>query len=236
MGKAAVDIAKAIEYDSVGTIEFLVDKNMNFYFLEMNTRIQVEHPVTEMVTGIDLIREQILVAANNELTIAQKDIKQTGHAIEARIYAEEPENDFRPSPGDITYYRQPDGLNLRIDAAIDSPATIHSFFDPMISKLIAYGESREIANERLNNALKAYIINGIKTNIPFLIAMIQSSAFCNNNISTKFCDNNLAMLVGDIQTRIYDTDINNIIASYIIFNFKTKQEQTNNNLWKKTSR
>ena len=233
MGKAAVDIAKAIEYDSVGTIEFLVDKNMNFYFLEMNTRIQVEHPVTEMVTGIDLIREQILVAANNELTIAQEDVKQTGHAIEARIYAEEPENDFRPSPGDITYYRQPQGMNLRIDAAIDSPTTIHSFFDPMISKLIAYGESREIANERLNKALKNYIINGIKTNIPFLIAMIQSSAFSNNNISTKFCDNNLAMIVGDIQTRIYDTDINNIIASYIIHNFKTKQEQTDNNIWNK---
>ncbi len=231
MGAAAVDIAKAIEYDSAGTIEFLVDKNMNFYFLEMNTRIQVEHPVTEMVTGIDLVREQILIAAGNELSIVQENIKQTGHAIEARIYAEEPEYDFRPSPGDITYYREPIGQNLRIDAAIDSPTTIHSFFDPMISKLIAYGESREIANERLNKALKNYIINGINTNIPFLIAMIQSSAFINNNISTKYCDINLKMLVGDIQTRIDDVDLKHIISAYLIHNLNINKLENNTSVW-----
>ncbi|MCK5847171.1 MAG: acetyl-CoA carboxylase biotin carboxylase subunit [Bacteroidales bacterium] len=231
MGKAAVDIAKAIDYDSAGTIEFLVDKNMNFYFLEMNTRIQVEHPVTELVTGIDLVREQILVAAGNELSFKQEDIKQNGHAIEARIYAEEPENDFRPSPGDISYYLEPVGSNLRIDAAIDSPTTIHSFFDPMISKLIAYGESRDIANERLKKALKNYIINGINTNIPFLIAMLQSSAFTTNNISTKFCDDNLPMLVGDIQTRIDDIDIKHIIASYLIYNFNNTRSSDTLNIW-----
>ena len=231
MGKAAVDIAKAIDYDSAGTIEFLVDKNMNFYFLEMNTRIQVEHPITEMVTGIDIVKEQILVAAGNDISFSQEDIKQTGHAIEARIYAEEPENDFRPSPGDITYYNEPKGENLRIDAAIDSPTTIHSFFDPMISKLIAYSENREITIEKLNKALKNYIINGINTNIPFLIAMIQSSAFNNNNISTKFCDTNLPMLVGNIQTRIDDVDIHDIICSYIIHNFNTYKINNTKSIW-----
>ena len=228
MGAAAVDIAKAINYDSAGTIEFLVDKNMNFYFLEMNTRIQVEHPVTEMVTGIDIVREQILIAAGNELSIKQGDISQTGHAIEARIYAEEPENDFRPAPGDITYYREPQGSNLRIDAALNSATTIHSFFDPMISKLIAYGETREIANERLIQALHHYIINGINTNISFLIEMLYSKAFTTNNINTKFCDENTKSLVEAIEDRKKKLDINNIVCAYLIHNLNKHKAETNN--------
>jgi len=232
MGAAAVDIAKAINYDSAGTIEFLVDKNLNFYFLEMNTRIQVEHPVTEMVTGIDIVREQILIAAGNELSLKQEDIKQNGHAIEARIYAEEPENDFRPAPGDITYYREPQGKNLRIDAALNSATTIHSFFDPMISKLIAYGENREIANERLIQALHHYIINGINTNIPFLIEMLYSEAFTTNNINTKFCDENTKSLVESIDIRKQKLDINNIVCAYLIHNLNKHKAETNN-IWNK---
>lgn len=231
MGAAAVDIAKAIDYDSAGTIEFLVDKNMNFYFLEMNTRIQVEHPVTEMVTGIDIVREQIIVAAGNPLSFVQSEIQQNGYSIEARIYAEEPENDFRPAPGDITYYREPQGKNLRIDAALNSATTVHSFFDPMISKLIAFGESREIANERLIQALNHYVINGINTNISFLIEMLNSDAFIQNNISTKFCDDNTTSLVDSIEAKRNKLDINNIVCAYLVHNFNTNKIANPKSVW-----
>jgi 3-methylcrotonyl-CoA carboxylase alpha subunit len=167
MGAAAVDIAKAIDYDNAGTIEFLVDKNLNFYFLEMNTRVQVEHPVTEMVTGIDIVREQILVAAGNKLGFEQADISQNGHAIEARIYAEDPENDFRPAPGDIIYYEEPEGVGIRVDSGIDRDSTIHSFFDPIVSKLIAYADNRTAAIAKLDTALQEFIVQGIKNNIPY---------------------------------------------------------------------
>ncbi len=230
MGKAAVDIAKAIDYDSAGTIEFLVDKDLNFYFLEMNTRIQVEHPITEMVTGIDIVGEQIKVAAGNKLSFEQKDIKQNGHAIEARIYAEEPENNFRPSPGEISFYKAPEGDNLRIDAALDKATTIHSFFDPMISKLIAYGETRTIANERLIQALNHYIINGINTNVSFLIAMLKSEAFIKNQISTKFCDQNTELLIKAIESERKEIDINTIICTYLIHHFK-KSEDNSFSIW-----
>lgn len=227
MGAAAVEIAKAIDYDSAGTIEFLVDKDLNFYFLEMNTRIQVEHPITELVTGIDIVVEQIKIAAGNKLSFQQKDIHQTGHAIEARIYAEEPENNFRPSPGVISFYHPPIGDNIRIDAALDKPTTIHSFFDPMISKIIAYGETREIANEKLINALNNYVINGINTNISFLIAMLKSENFINNNISTKFCDENKDILIEAIHNHKNTIDLNSIICTYLIHNLnKSKKEKS----------
>ena len=188
MGEAAVSIAKKVGYNSAGTVEFLVDKNLRFYFLEMNTRIQVEHPVTEMVTGVDLIAEQISVAAGNKLSLKQEDLSQNGHAIECRIYAEDPENDFMPSPGTMTFYRQPEGQNIRVDSGIEKAVTIHSFFDPMISKLVVWGEDR---NEAINNsvdALKDYVVHGIKTNIAYLAEVLQHKSFIQNRISTKFCD------------------------------------------------
>lgn len=188
MGESAVNIASKVGYNSVGTIEFLVDKNLNYYFLEMNTRIQVEHPVTEMVTGIDLIEEQILVAAGNKLRLKQEDLSQNGHAIESRIYAEDPANDFMPSPGDITLLVFPEGQNIRIDTSIDKATTIQSFFDPMISKLIVWGTDRQTAIDDSISALKNFTIHGIKTNISYLINVLQHSAFSNNRLSTKFCD------------------------------------------------
>ncbi len=231
MGATAVEIAKAINYDSAGTIEFLLDKNKNYYFLEMNTRIQVEHPITEMVTGIDIVGEQIQVAAGNALSFSQKDIHQRGHAIEARIYAEEPENNFRPTPGDINYYKSPEGDNLRLDAALDGPTIIHSFFDPMISKLIAFGPNREIANERLTQALRNYIIHGINTNIPYLIAMLQSKAFVENNISTKFCDENTEDLLLSISKEEATIDINNIVAAYLSHNLTNHKINAKDTVW-----
>lgn len=188
MGEDAVKIAKAVGYNSAGTIEFLVDKDLNYYFLEMNTRIQVEHPVTEMVTGVDLVEEQIKIAAGNKLEIKQSVLSQNGHAIECRIYAEDPANNFMPSPGKMTFYKQPKGENIRVDSGIDSAGTIHSFFDPMISKQVVWAANRDAAIKNSISALNNYIVHGIKTNIPYLQQMLMHKSFAENKISTKFCD------------------------------------------------
>jgi acetyl-CoA carboxylase biotin carboxylase subunit len=194
MGETAVRIAKEIGYNNAGTVEFLVDKKLQFYFLEMNTRVQVEHPVTELVTGIDIVQEQILIAAGKELDIDQDLVTQNGHAIECRIYAEDPENNFLPSPGDMTYYLEPEGDLIRVDSGILEATTIHSFYDPLISKLIVWGENREEARARMIKAMEEYIIHGIRTNISFLNQLLQNKAYITNKISTKYCDEHLETL------------------------------------------
>ncbi len=188
MGKAAVQIAEEIGYSNAGTIEFLVDSNLNYYFLEMNTRIQVEHPVTELVTGVDLVKEQIKIAAGKEIDIKQEEIKQKGHAIECRIYAEDPENSFLPSPGEIILYSEPSGLGIRVDSGIDGPTSVESSYDPLISKLICYGSTREQARNMMVEALNQYAIHGIKSNIVFLKSVLNNSAYIQNQISTAYCD------------------------------------------------
>jgi len=215
MGQAAVDIAKAIGYYSAGTIEFLVDNKLNFYFLEMNTRVQVEHPVTEMVTGVDIVKEQISIAAGEELSFAQEDIRQFGHAIEARIYAEQPEEDFRPAPGQINYYKEVVGRNIRIDSAIDHAVEIKSFFDPMISKLIVWDEDRAKAITKVKAALEDYIILGISTNIPFMLALMKHEDYEQNRISTKYCDDYATKIVerSKEEKTIFNIDI--IAAAYL---------------------
>jgi 3-methylcrotonyl-CoA carboxylase alpha subunit len=189
MGATAVLLAKEMNYSNAGTVEFLVDEDLNFYFLEMNTRIQVEHPVTEMVTGIDLVEQQLFVASGRKLNLRQEDIKLNGHAIEARIYAEDPEKDFIPSPGEIVYYNPPKLFEgrLRLDSAITGPCTIHPDFDPMIAKLVVWDENRDLAIERLHLALHDYQIHGIKNNIMYLHTVLNTDAFKQNNISTHFC-------------------------------------------------
>ncbi len=199
MGGAAVRIGKEIGYNNAGTIEFLVDRDLNFYFLEMNTRIQVEHPVTEMTTGLDLVREQILVSAGNPLSFSQDDIRQNGCAIEARIYAEDPANGFLPSPGTMTCYAEPAGDNIRVDSSTDKMTEIKSFFDPMIGKLIVYGKDREKAMQKLDEALGNYIIHGIKTNIPYLLGLIRNGDFRTNRISTTWCDHNTQLVLKQIR-------------------------------------
>ncbi len=188
MGEAAVRIAKEVNYKNAGTIEFLVDEKLNFYFLEMNTRVQVEHPVTEMVTGIDIVEEQILIAAGQQLSFQQSDVKQVGHAVECRIYAEDPENNFLPAPGKMNYYHEPNGNNIRVDSAINKASMVESFYDPMISKLIVYGDNREAALNKMGDALKQFIIHGIKTNISYLIYLIAQNDFIKNKISTHYCE------------------------------------------------
>jgi len=224
MGAAAVDIAKAINYDNAGTIEFLVDKDLNFYFLEMNTRVQVEHPVTEMVTGIDIVREQILVAAGNQLGFEQKDISQSGHAIEARIYAEDPENDFRPAPGDIIYYEEPDGVGVRVDSGIDRATTIHSFFDPMVSKLICYADNREAAIANLDVALQEFIVHGIKNNIPYLIEMLRHPSYIENKITTKFCDERTDEILAAIEKTKNSAKIEDLVAGYLVYDMNVRKQ------------
>lgn len=238
MGNAAVRIGKEIGYNNAGTIEFLVDEKLNFYFLEMNTRIQVEHPVTEMTTGFDLVREQILVSAGNPLSFKQGEIKQNGHAIEARIYAEDPANGFLPSPGLMTCYSEPEGKNIRVDSSTDKPTEIKSFFDPMISKLIVYGKNRKQATTGLDDALASYTIHGIKTNIPYLRGLIQNNDFIANRISTTYCDHETPKILEQIITAKKKTEIHIPLLSFVAQFFIPGNEETyptqskDLNLWK----
>ncbi len=234
MGEAAVKITKGIGYSNAGTIEFLVDKDLNFYFLEMNTRIQVEHPVTEMVTGIDLVQEQIKVAAGNPLSFGQKDITQQGHAIECRVYAEDPANNFLPSPGKMVLYREPESHRVRIDAFTNKPATVQSFYDPMIAKVIVWEYTREHARLKMIEVLKDYIIHGIKTNIRFLIELLQEENYINNTISTKFCDDHLDKLVSASQTKRGQIVNDAPLAAYVLYFLNSKAfRKHNDSIWHK---
>ena len=187
MGESAVKAAEYIGYTSAGTIEFLYDDG-NYYFLEMNTRIQVEHPITEVVTNLDLIKEQIKIADGQELQYDQSDIKVSGHAIECRINAENPLNDFAPNPGKITGYRSPGGPGVRLDSGVYMNYTIPTFYDSMISKLITWGATRNDAIARMRRALSEYIILGVKTTIPFHKAILRNPNFIKGDLNTHFID------------------------------------------------
>ena len=185
MGEAAVKAAKSIGYKNAGTIEFLVDEEQNFYFLEMNTRLQVEHPVTEEITGLDLVEKQLQIAAGEALEFSQAEVKRDGHAIEVRIYAEDPKT-FFPSPGKITKLELPNGPGVRHELAIHGQSVVTPFYDPMIAKLIVKGSNREEAIIRLQEALVDYHIEGIKTNIPMLQEVIAHPAFHSGDTTTDF--------------------------------------------------
>ncbi len=186
MGDAAVKLAKAVGYRSAGTVEFIVDARKSFYFLEMNTRLQVEHPVTEMVTGLDLVELMIRVAAGERLPFAQDDIKLKGAAIEARLYAEDPRRDFLPSPGRLKRYAEPAGEGIRVDSGVYEGAEISVNYDPMIAKLAAFGENRELATARLSAALDGFVISGVSNNLDFLAAILRRDAFRKGKLSTAF--------------------------------------------------
>ncbi|CUU09791.1 acetyl-CoA carboxylase, biotin carboxylase subunit [Candidatus Kryptobacter tengchongensis] len=189
MGQAAVKGAKSVKYRNAGTIEFLVDKNGNFYFMEMNTRIQVEHPVTEMVYGIDIVREQIRIAAGEKLGIKQRQLKPNGHAIECRINAEDPFNGFRPSPGKITALHFPGGFGVRVDSHIYQEYVIPPYYDSMIAKLIVHARTRDEAIARMLRALEEFVIEGVHTTIPFHIKLLNSPEFRSGvDYDTKFID------------------------------------------------
>ncbi len=188
MGEAAVRLALSAGYVNAGTVEFLVDEHHNFYFLEMNTRLQVEHPVTEMVTGLDVVQMQIRVARGEPLAIGQEDIKLRGHAIECRIYAEDPENNFFPSPGLITKLIQPGGPGIREDCAVYAGWNVPLDYDPMLSKLVAFGSTREVAIDRMLRALDEYVIGGIRTNLSLFRHILEDKDFRAARIDTGYLE------------------------------------------------
>ena len=190
MGQAAVKAAKSINYVGAGTVEFLVDKHGNYYFMEMNTRIQVEHPVTEMITGLDLIREQIAIAQGERLSFRQQDIELRGHAIECRINAEDPNHDFRPHPGKIIAYLPPGGLGVRMDSFVYPDYEISPYYDSLIGKLIVWGKDRNTAIKRMKRALRECAITGIPTTIDFHRQILNHPQFLAGNISTNFIEEN----------------------------------------------
>lgn len=196
LAKAAREVAKSIHYRGAGTMEFLVDPADNFYFMEMNTRLQVEHPVTEMVTGIDLVQWQLLIAAGEPLPLKQEQLQIAGHAIECRIYAEDPLQNFIPSIGQIDYLHEPHGPGIRIDSGVGLHNSISRYYDPMIAKLIAYGKDREEALQRLQRALSQYYLSGVKTNLPFLQAICKHPQFVQAHLSTNFLESNPLDLSG----------------------------------------
>jgi len=192
MGTAAVAVAKASGYVNAGTVEFLVDQEGKFYFLEVNTRLQVEHPITEMITGLDIVRIQLEVASGNPLPISQEDVRSRGHAIECRIYAEDPEKGFYPSPGKIIYMQEPSGPGIRNDCGIYSGFEVPVEYDPILSKLIAHAEDRNLTIKRMIQALEDYVILGVRTPVPFLIDVLKSEAFARGDTFTDFIDTHFA--------------------------------------------
>jgi acetyl/propionyl-CoA carboxylase alpha subunit len=207
MGNAAVAAARAAGYVNAGTVEFLLEGNGNearFFFLEMNTRLQVEHPVTEMVTGVDLVRAQLLVAGGARLPWTQDALSQRGHAIECRIYAEDPAQGFLPQAGPLLMYREPKGPGVRVDGGVREGGNVSVFYDPMLAKLIVSAESRDAAIARMIDALQQYVVLGIRTNIPFLLAILDHEAFQAAEVDTSFLDRERDALAARIANDIPD--------------------------------
>jgi len=192
MGQAAINVAKACNYEGAGTVEFLLDGEMNFYFLEMNTRLQVEHPVTEWITGVDLVEQQIRIARGEVLSIRQEDLHIQGHALELRVYAEDPLNNFLPSIGKLTTYQKPTGDNIRVDDGYQEGMDIPIYYDPMIAKLITYGNDRQAAIDKMKEAIAHYHIEGIETTLPFGAFVIRHEDFTSGGFDTHFVKKNFS--------------------------------------------
>ncbi|HSS18477.1 MAG TPA: acetyl-CoA carboxylase biotin carboxylase subunit [Pyrinomonadaceae bacterium] len=241
MGSAAVKLARAVNYVGAGTVEFLVaDETREFYFLEMNTRLQVEHPVTELVTGFDLVREQINVAAGARLSFTQADVHWQGHAIECRVYAEDPANNFFPSPGQITYLQVPHGPGIRDDSGVEAASEVSIYYDPMISKLAAWGRTREESIDRLRRALDEYQVGGIKTTLPFFREIVRDEAFIAGKLDTGFISRfNAQRAAKAIQADQQTEDIA-LIAAAIQYATLRKQAASNHaqdqNRWRMSGR
>ncbi|MCY3629848.1 MAG: acetyl-CoA carboxylase biotin carboxylase subunit [Rhodothermaceae bacterium] len=200
MGAAAIRAAQACKYVGAGTIEFLLDRDNNFYFMEMNTRLQVEHPVTEYITGLDLVAEQIRIAEGAPLPYEQNEMEIHGHAIECRIYAEDPESNFLPNPGMITFHQVPTGVGVRVDSGLEVSGEVPIYYDPMISKVITWGRTRDEATGRMIGALSDYQIAGVKTTCQFCRRVMQSAAWQEARLSTHFVDEHSELLVEEAET------------------------------------
>lgn len=233
--QTAVDICKKMNYNNAGTVEFIVDENQNFYFLEMNTRIQVEHPVTEQRTGIDIVEEQIRIARGKVMGYTQDSIVANGHAIECRIYAEDPENNFMPAPAQLTLYHEPKMRGVRIDSSINGPTVISDSYDPMISKLICHGKTRESAIEITRNALKEYIVQTYKTNIPYLQSIIANEDFINNKIDTSYCEKHQQQLIESMHVMRNEIKKEDVVALFLFYDFNKSylENKDINNVWER---
>ena len=228
----AVRLCKSIGYKNAGTVEFIVDQDQNFYFLEMNTRIQVEHPVTELRTGIDIVEEQIRIARGKEMGWTQDLIQAQGHAIELRIYAEDPQNGFLPTPGKVTAYHEPQVRGARVDSSIDGPCIVSASYDPMIAKLSCHAKTRHAAIETAQHALKDFIIQGLTTNKAYLWEVIKSEDFKENKIDTSFCSTHQEALLKALNDSRNNLNVNDIAASFLLFDFyKKRLENLTENVW-----
>lgn len=221
MGQVAVRAAQAVDYVNAGTIEFLVDKDSNFYFLEMNTRLQVEHPVTEMVTGVDIVKEQIRIARGRQLRYQQDDIDLNGWAIECRINAEDPYNNFMPSTGVITHITPPTGPGVRIDTGVYAGFAVTPYYDSLFTKLIVWGETRAEAILRLRRSLEEYKIVGVRTNIPFHQKLVDSHRFMGGQFDTRFVEERFSIESTEDDTDA-DLDIAAIIATLVAHRYNQR--------------
>lgn len=235
MGECAIDVARSCNYTGAGTVEFLLDENLDFYFLEMNTRLQVEHPVTEMITGIDLVKEQINIARGEKLSIKQEEVTINGHSLEVRVYAEDPQNNFLPDIGTLHTYKRPQGLGIRVDDGFDEGMEIPIYYDPMISKLIVHASDRAGAIDKMIGAIDDYQISGIKTTLSFCKFAINHEAFRSGNFDTNFVKNYF-----DPEVSLESQDDNELAATFaaILMNQKSSNSvdstiQVKNNEWLK---
>jgi acetyl-CoA carboxylase biotin carboxylase subunit len=241
MGKAAVAAAKAVDYEGAGTIEFIVDNNLNYYFLEMNTRLQVEHPITERVVGVDLVKEQIRIASGEKLSYKQEDLKQNGHAIECRVYAEDATNNFMPAPGKVTHITIPYGVGVRVDGYVYEGFEIPIYYDPLIAKLVVWGRDRKDAIERTVRALQEFKIAGVKNSLNFLENIMTAPDFIKGNYTTHFIDENINHLMKNDTGCEDDCEDMVIISAFLEYIYRIRKASPKEmtalkNNWKDYSR
>ncbi len=227
MGECAVNVAKACNYSGAGTVEFLLDAGMNFYFLEMNTRLQVEHPVTELITGLDLVKEQIKVARGEKLSFTQADLKIDGHSIEVRVCAEDPANNFLPDIGRLKTYRVPTGPGVRVDDSFEEGMDIPIYYDPMIAKLIVHGKDRTEAIEKMLRAIQDYQITGVETTLPFCAVVLKHPAFVSGKFDTGFIKNHFTPDMLN-KSNAGEEEVAAIFGAYMASNLSKPQEQQGN--------
>ncbi len=215
MGNCAVNVAKACNYVGAGTVEFLLDEHKNFFFLEMNTRLQVEHPVTEMITGVDLVKEQIKVARGEQLSFSQEDLEIKGHAMEVRVYAEDPKNNFLPDIGTLQTYQRPGGIGVRVDDGFEEGMEVPIYYDPMLSKLITHGKNREEAIERMIRAIEDYQVSGVETTLSFGKYVMQHPVFTSGDFDTHFVKNHFDPAKLD-ETNELEAEVAAVLATSLI--------------------
>ncbi len=222
IGEAAVNVARSCNYHGAGTVEFIADENLDFYFLEMNTRLQVEHPVTELITGFDLVKEQIRVAEGETLSVKQEDLKLRGHSIEVRVYAEDPKNNFLPDTGKLIKYIRPQGAGVRVDDGYEEGQEVSIFYDPMIAKLITYGKDRSEAIERMKRAIREYEILGVETTLPFCLFVLDHPEFRDGTFTTKFVESHFDPAVLEEEISDKTAHVAAIVANDILSNKPVK--------------